>query len=1028
MCHLKMSAHRVWLSSGMAVLLTWVLPLGLQAQNEYWAINPEFQPILEGDPGVGGVVLRMVYPGGRLLVGTSYSYINGIQPASWLTRLNADGSLDQAFQAPGSNGAVLVVYPDGRILCGIIPVENPGSRLVLRLLPDGSADPTFSPLAIGYDGMHVRILPDQRLLLAGSFTSVGGVACRYLVRLLEDGTLDPSFTSPFAASANLPAFNSVEQTVDGQHILIAGGALGLGAGLNYVARLNADGSVDSSFNTGTLNFPWSLRQAYPQTDGSVVLSNGSGDLINLTATGATELTFAPMFVGMPLTFSRQQPDGTIYYTTMLSGESIVQLRRLTAFFQDDPTFPGVSTPYSSPYQVNLPEVMDDGVVIVGAATAERYAARHMLTRVLAGGTVDATYNPRFSRPAEIEAQAILPDGRLLLAGAIDHVNGVSLDAAYVVLRLLPDGSLDPGFSAPLPAGTNIDQITVCPDGRILLLGRIPVEGGAAVKALYLTSTGSIDTALAQFPELAVPQAVDAQGRILTRQSDFSPPLRRWLADGTEDVTFTAPPVLILSALAPLSDGRLLVVETGSGGNGTLRCLTEGGGFDATFTAMPVALLGICGLIPLANGESVICHRETTPPGYYALRLRRLAPDGTVVASYTSHSTSSSVASVEAQMEAMGVIRDWYVASGAGPTSPLAADLTRPFFRAFFLIATGGTIYRFDESAGFGSVIQAYARTATDGPSFDPGPFEVAYIQIRTNLLPVNGRFAPYVIPSGLEPFTYVWFKDGLPIPDATGQQLYLRPLQASDSGTYAVQVSNAYGSAMGSDLNLTIDTETAAAWVAASPVSQTAVVGSGVTFSTTVLGNPAPTLQWYFNGNAITGEEGPTLTIAAVSPSMAGTYHLRAHNTVVNAGGSLSNAVYSAAATLTVVYRFDAWQQERFGPLELADAAISGPAADPDGDGFVNLCEYALGLAPTSADTTGLPMVTTDDTHWIYTYTRPADRTDVAYTVEFSTDLATWGAPTVAPVLVSASGGVETWQAKEPLTSSNAYFRLKVSQ
>lgn len=46
--------------------------------------------------------------------------------------------------------------------------------------------------------------------------------------------------------------------------------------------------------------------------------------------------------------------------------------------------------------------------------------------------------------------------------------------------------------------------------------------------------------------------------------------------------------------------------------------------------------------------------------------------------------------------------------------------------------------------------------------------------------------------------------------------------------------------------------------------------------------------------------------------------------------------------------RFTQWRQDWF-PAQLADLAISGPLADPDGDGVANLIEYGIGTSPTDS-------------------------------------------------------------------------------
>ena len=47
---------------------------------------------------------------------------------------------------------------------------------------------------------------------------------------------------------------------------------------------------------------------------------------------------------------------------------------------------------------------------------------------------------------------------------------------------------------------------------------------------------------------------------------------------------------------------------------------------------------------------------------------------------------------------------------------------------------------------------------------------------------------------------------------------------------------------------------------------------------------------------------------------------------------------------------FAAWERAYFTPGQLADAAVAGPDADPDGDGVPNLLEFAFNLDPTCAE------------------------------------------------------------------------------
>ena len=101
---------------------------------------------------------------------------------------------------------------------------------------------------------------------------------------------------------------------------------------------------------------------------------------------------------------------------------------------------------------------------------------------------------------------------------------------------------------------------------------------------------------------------------------------------------------------------------------------------------------------------------------------------------------------------------------------------------------------------------------------------------------------------------------------------------------------------------------------------------------------------------------------------------------------------------------YSIWQAKYFMGMQLTNPAVSGNAADPDGDGIPNLLEYALNLSPTTPGVTGLPTVGTTaiggSTYLTLTFTKVIANTDISYVPQVSGDLATWnsGANYVAAV------------------------------
>lgn len=85
------------------------------------------------------------------------------------------------------------------------------------------------------------------------------------------------------------------------------------------------------------------------------------------------------------------------------------------------------------------------------------------------------------------------------------------------------------------------------------------------------------------------------------------------------------------------------------------------------------------------------------------------------------------------------------------------------------------------------------------------------------------------------------------------------------------------------------------------------------------------------------------------------------------------------------------WARRMFSdPADLADPAISGPDADPRGEGVSNLLRYALEIDPNLPGRELLPRPEARDDRLFLQFYRDPSRTDIAYIVEASLNLTGW--------------------------------------
>jgi uncharacterized delta-60 repeat protein len=120
--------------------------------------------------------------------------------------------------------------------------------LIFTLLVAAVAAPlaAFAPDVDG-EVTSLAVQGDGKIVIGGSFTTVNGVARKNLARLNADSSLDTSFDP---GSGPFLIVHSVAVQGDGK-VLIGGLFTTVnGISRSRVARLNADGSVDAGFDPG----------------------------------------------------------------------------------------------------------------------------------------------------------------------------------------------------------------------------------------------------------------------------------------------------------------------------------------------------------------------------------------------------------------------------------------------------------------------------------------------------------------------------------------------------------------------------------------------------------------------------------------------------------------------------------------------------------------------------------------------------------------------------------------------------------
>ena len=163
------------------------------------------------------------------------------------------------------------------------------------------------------------------------------------------------------------------------------------------------------------------------------------------------------------------------------------------------------------------------------------------------------------------------------------------------------------------------------------------------------------------------------------------------------------------------------------------------------------------------------------------------------------------------------------------------------------------------------------------------------VQPTNQSIVVGGNVTFSVSASGTTPLSYQWFSNGVSIAAATSSTFSLNNVQTNFAATYSVVVSNVAGAATSAGAVLTV---IAPPSISVQPSSQSAIIGSNVTFAVVANGSGL-SYQWLSNGVTLVGAVGSGLTLNNVLTNFAASYSV----VITNLAGSATSAV----AVLTVL-------------------------------------------------------------------------------------------------------------------------------
>jgi uncharacterized delta-60 repeat protein len=465
-------------------------------------------------------------------------------------------------------------------------------------------------LGDGFDNTvrTLSIQTDGKLIVGGEFLNFNGTVDSYLSRLNSDGTKDVSFN--LGTGMNGKVYTSIIQA-DGKIILGGSFTNYNGSNVGRLIRLNADGTIDNSFNTTVGVNVNTVYDMALQADGKIIIVGSFSKYNGVVANKVARIL----------------PNGNI-----------------------DATF---ITGLGATATIEEVQLQNDGKIILAGSfdSFNGFLTASKIVRLNTDGSVDANFVTGTGFNATITALLVQDDGKILVGGAFTTYNGLAINR---LTRLNPDGTVDLGFVSGLGfSNGSVSVIKTNSLGLIWVGGSFSgtYNGTNVNRLVLLESNGTVnpifDIGAGPATATVYALAVDSDsfwyvgGSFTVFDAQNQGRLAKIDAVGTLDIGYLTAGVgfdnSVLKVL-PVSDKKIMVLGSFTKFNGIassrIARLSENGLLDATFNSSGIGADGIIKTAILQpDNKIVLVGGFTNYNGIATNRIARIIADGTIDPSF-----------------------------------------------------------------------------------------------------------------------------------------------------------------------------------------------------------------------------------------------------------------------------------------------------------------------------------------------------------------------------------------------------------